>query len=78
MSFEKSGIPSISEGHMAAPALLILIDYTVFQQSANQKGEAYSAKVHHREELRTFYGNKWKKHLNVPSRKLDNPVKMTF
>ena len=74
----KTGIPSINEGFMAAPALMVHIDHSVFSQSPVERGAAYTAKAAHRKELRQAYGANWKKHLNVPERKLGEPMRMQF
>jgi monoamine oxidase len=76
--FEKSGIPKIAEGHMAAPCIMVSVDRKVFKQSSTERGEAYTAKNRHRKELQQAYGANWKKHLNVPEKKLSEPMRMQF
>lgn len=71
-------IPTIKDGYMAAPALTETIDRKVFKQTPVQRGEAFTVKARHKNELRQVYGANWKKHLNVPEKKLGEVVKMSF
>lgn len=71
-------LPMIKDGHMAAPRLTEQIDYSVFQQTPKERGAAYTAKAQHKKELRQAYGTNWKKHLNVPEKKLGEVLRMSF
>lgn len=74
----KTGIPSIKEGFMSAPALDIIVNRNVFKQTSVERGAAYSAKMQHRQEMRKAYGTKWKKFLNVPEKSIGGSLKMSF
>lgn len=63
---------------MAAPSYLITIDRKVFKQTAVERGDAYTVKANHRKELQRVYGPQWKKHLNVPEKKIGEPLRMSF
>jgi hypothetical protein len=71
-------LPMIKEGHMAAPCLTEHIDYSVFKQTPTERGAAYTAKAGHKRDLRQAYGDKWKKNLNVPEKKLGEVLRMSF
>lgn len=74
----KTGIPSINEGFMSAPAIDIVIDRDVFKQTGVERGAAYAAKMQHRNELRKAYGARWRKYLNTPEKSLGEPMRMQF
>lgn len=74
----KTGIPSINEGFMSAPAIDMVIDRGVFKQTGIERGAAYTAKMQHRQELRNAYGVKWKRYLNTPEKSLGEPMRMQF
>jgi hypothetical protein len=74
----KTGIPSIKEGFMSAPAIDIIVDREVFKQTGIERGAAYSAKSQHKQELRKVYGAKWRKYLNTPEKSLGKPMRMQF
>lgn len=63
---------------LQSPGRANRIDYTVFKQTPEQKGQAIVVKAKHREELQKAYGNGWKKRLNIPSNTLAEPIRMTF
>lgn len=69
---------TIKEGHMAAPGYVITIDRKVFKQTPGERGAAYTVKAKHRKELQVAFGSKWKKHLNVPEKKIGEPIRMSF
>lgn len=71
-------VPTIKDGHMAAPSLTETVDRKVFKQTPTQRGEAFTAKARHKNELRQVYGTNWKKHLNTPEKKLGEVVRMAF
>lgn len=70
--------PSIRNGYMIAPRLAININRDEFHQTPIERGAAYTAKVNHKKELRQAYGANWKRHLNVPEKKLSEPMRMQF
>lgn len=70
--------PSIRNGFMIAPRLAIKINWDEFHQTPIERGAAYTAKVNHKEALRQAYGKDWKKHLNVPEKTLNEPMRMQF
>lgn len=61
-----------------SPNCLIEVDRNVFHQTPKMRGEAYTAKQHHKEELRRYYGENWKRHLNVPEKSLSIPIRHSF
>lgn len=54
------------------------IDRSVFANTQAEKDIKKAIKADHRKELKRHYGSSWKRHLNIPSKQLDAPVKMTF
>jgi hypothetical protein len=70
--------PSIRNGYMIVPALAITVNRDEFHQTPIERGAAFTAKVNHKKELRQAYGKNWKKHLNVPEKKLSGPMRMQF
>lgn len=74
-------IPAISEGHMGAPALYASTDYSIFnlrtKDRAKERGAMLTAKMQHENELQRYYGDGWKKHLNIPSRSVGT-IRLTF
>lgn len=73
----KTPIPC-SPIRLANPGRIHQTDYSVFKNTDEQKGEKYTAKRKHREILKSHYGVGYKKHLNIPSGKLEKPIVLQF
>jgi len=76
----KSGIvPCIKAGHMAAPALTMNVDYSVFEHSDPvELGKLITMKRKNKEERKKEYGKDANKHLNIKSRSIGESLHFTF
>jgi hypothetical protein len=62
----------------ASPNRTMHIDYAAFKQTKDEKEKAYSAKRNHKEILQKYFGSEANRHLNIPDKKLESSVKMSF
>ena len=73
-----SVIPSIKEGHMAAPALTMNVDYSTFEHSPLEAGKLHTMKRKNREERKKEYGPDANKYLNIQARSIGDSLHFTF
>lgn len=76
-SHSSSGMP-YAPPTIGSPNRTMNVDYSVFEQSPEERGKTITAKRAHRKELQRVYGITWKKHLNTPEKSIGAPIRSTF
>lgn len=72
MSFSPTFIAQMQERPIEKP------DQTRFEIPKKDRDKLITAKINHRKELRDYYGNNWRRHLNVPAKSLGKPVRFSY
>lgn len=75
---ERGIFPSINEGHMAAPALMEVVDYSVFKRTPQENGQLYTMKRRNKDARKKEYGKDANKYLNIKALSHPETIKFTF